>query len=129
MIQWDTQTFGATATDQIIQMQTWIGLNGTQDISYAYDPTNLPAGTPLGGDFITGAENDDGSRGSNLGLNVAPTEDLVVTSTAGTPGEVLHYRVGFRGQDRGNATVTTLMDSPSVRGTTADVQHITVRRH
>ena len=129
VIQWDTQTFGATATDQIIQMQTWIGLNGTQDISYAYDPTNLPAGTPLGGDFITGAENDDGSRGSNLGLNVAPTEDLVVTSTAGTPGEVLHYRVGFRGQDRGNASVTTLMDSPSVRGTTADVQHITVRRH
>ena len=71
------RSFGATATDQIIQMQTWIGLNGTQDISYAYDPANLPPpDTPLGGDFITGAENDDGSRGSNLGLNVAPTEDL-----------------------------------------------------
>jgi hypothetical protein len=128
VVQWDTQTFGATATDQIIQMQTWIGLNGVQDISYAYDPANLPAGTAQGGDLVVGAENEEGSRGSNLGLNVNPTEDLVVTSTAGTPGGVLHYRVGYKGQDRGNATITTLMDTPSVRGTTADVQHITVRR-
>ena len=110
-------------------MQAWIGLNGTQDISFTYDPANLPTGTAARRRFITGAENDDGSRGSNLGLNVAPTEDLVVTSTPGTPGEVLHYRVRFKGQDHGNATVTTLMDTPAVRGTTADVQHITVTRH
>ena len=128
VVQWDTAVFGAAPTDPLVQMQAWIGLNGTQDISFAYDPANLPAGTPFGGDLIVGAENDDGSRGSNLGLNVAPTADLVVTSTAGTPGEVLHYRVGFKGQDRGDATVTTLVDTPSVRGTTADVQHITVRR-
>jgi hypothetical protein len=128
VVQWDTAVFGAGPTDPLVQMQAWIGLNGTQDISYAYEPTNLPAGTPLGGDFIVGAENDDGSRGSNLGLNVAPTVDLVVTSTAGTPGGVLHYRVGYKGQDRGNATITTLMDTASVRGTTADVQHIAVRR-
>ncbi len=128
VVQWDTAVYGAAATDPLVQMQAWIGVNGTQDISFAYDPANLPAGTPLGGDLVVGAENNDGSRGSNLGLNVSPTEDLVVTSTAGTPGEVLHYRVGFRGQGHGNATITTLMDSPSVRGTTADVQHVTVRR-
>jgi hypothetical protein len=42
---------------------------------------------------------------------------------------VLHYQVRYRGQRTGNATATTLMDTPSVRGTTADVQHITVRRN
>ncbi len=128
VVQWDSAVFGAAPTDPLVQMQAWIGLNGTQDISFTYDPANLPAGTPLGGDLIVGAENDDGSRGSNLGLNVTPTQDLVVTSTAGTPGEVLHYRVGYRGEAPGDATITTLVDSPSVRGTTADVQHITVRR-
>jgi hypothetical protein len=129
VVQWDTAVFGAAATDPPVRTQAWIGLNGTQDISFAYDPGNLPAGTPAGGNFIVGAENEDGSRGSNLGLNVAPAEDLVVTSTAGTPGGVLHYRVGYRGHDRGDGTVTTLVDTPSVRGTTADVQHVTVRRH
>ncbi len=129
VIQWDTQVFGTDASGPLVQMEVWIGLNGTQDISYAYDPGNLPVGTPLGGDLIVGAENDDGSRGSNLGLNMPPTEDLVVTSTAGTPGGSLHYQVRFRGHDHGDATVTTLMDTPAVRGTTADVHHITVTRH
>jgi hypothetical protein len=61
-------------------------------------------------------------------VDVAPSVDLAVTSTPGTPGGVLHYQVRFRGTERGNATVTTLMDTPAVRGTTADVKHITVRR-
>jgi hypothetical protein len=129
VVQWDTAVFGATTADPPVRMQAWIGLNGTQDISFAYDPANVPVRGPLGGDLIVGAENDEGSRGSNLGLNVAPTTDIVVTSTAGVPGEVLHYQVRYRGHRSGAATVTTLMDTPSVRGTTADLQHITVRRN
>ncbi len=43
-------------------------------------------------DLFVGAENDDGTAGGGLGLNVAPTQDLVITTAPGTPGGSLHYR-------------------------------------
>ena len=45
-------------------MEAWIGLNGTEDISFTYDPANLPHGDlDAVGPFVTGAENDIGSFG------------------------------------------------------------------
>ena len=130
VVQWDEHALGLDPADpatQRIQTQAWIGLNGTEDVSFAYDPLNLPARV-AGADLFVGAENDDGTAGGGLGLNVAPTQDLVITTAPGAPGGSLHYRVTFNGHHRGDATVTTLMDTPAVRGTTADVHHITVTR-
>jgi subtilisin family serine protease len=105
-------------------MQVWIGVNGTEDITFAYDPTNLPA-DPSGLPFNVGAENADGSAGDQIaGL---PTEDLRVTSTPGAPGGSLTYSFNVRGVMAGVGTVRTDMTTPLVRGTTTEVDRITVR--
>ena len=86
-MQWDEHAFGLDPADpatQRIQTQAWIGLNGTEDVSFAYDPLNLPARV-AGADLFVGAENDDGTAGGGLGLNVAPTQDLVITTAPAHP--------------------------------------------
>ena len=61
--------------------QTWIGLNGAQDISFNYDPSALPT-QPAGQDLLYGAENEVGDGDMVAG---APTEDQVITSTTRPP--------------------------------------------
>jgi hypothetical protein len=69
--------------------QIWIGLNGVEDISYAYGP--LQGNGDLG--FLTvGAENLFGNRGANYyvdGIGTLPVEgaQLVVSTTPPAPGE------------------------------------------
>ena len=104
--------------------QVWIGLNGTEDITFAYDPGNLPADP--GFPFNVGAENADGSAGDQItGL---PTEDLRVTSAPGAPGGSLTYSFVVQGVLRGTGTVRTDMTTPLVNGTTTDVDTINVTR-
>jgi hypothetical protein len=106
-------------------MQAWIGVNGPEDITFAYDPTNLPA-DPSGFPFNVGAENADGSAGDQIaGL---PTEDLRVSSTPGAPGGSLTYSFNVRGVMAGVGTVRTDLTTPLVRGTITDVDTITVTR-
>ena len=106
-------------------MQAWIGINGTEDITFAYDPANLPA-DPAGFPFNVGAENADGSAGDQIaGL---PTQDLRVTSTPGAPGGSLTYSFNLKGVTDGVGTVRTDLTTPLVRGTTTDVDTITVTR-
>jgi Fibronectin type-III domain len=104
--------------------QAWIGVNGTEDITFAYDPTNLPADP--GFPFNVGAENAEGSAGDQIaGL---PTEDLRVTSTPGAPGGSLTYSFNVKGVMAGVGTVRTDLTTPLVRGTTTDVDTINVTR-
>jgi hypothetical protein len=106
-------------------MQAWIGVNGTEDITFAYDPANLPA-DPAGFPFNVGAENADGSAGDQIaGL---PTQDLRVTSTPGAPGGSLSYSFNVIGVSSGVGTVRTDMTTSLVRGTTTDVDTITVTK-
>jgi hypothetical protein len=69
--------------------QVWIGVNGTQDISYTFGPA--VSGGASG--FLTvGAENRFGNQGGNFYFNgngtaPTPTTELVVTSAPGGPGE------------------------------------------
>jgi subtilisin family serine protease len=106
-------------------MQAWIGVNGPEDITFAYDPTNLPA-DPSGQPFNVGAENAEGSAGDQIaGL---PTEDLRVASTPGAPGGSLTYSFNVRGVMAGVGTVRTDLTTPLVRGTTTEVDTITVTR-
>ena len=106
--------------------QTWIGVDGTQDISFAYDPLALPA-DPAGQDFQVGAENDIG-QGQGLPAGVLPTEDLVVTSTDPTPGASLTYSFTARGADRGTGKVVTEMDASTVSGVTIVKTNVVVTR-
>jgi Subtilase family/Fibronectin type-III domain len=114
--------FGTTS---LRVMQAWIGVNGTEDITFAYDPANLPA-DPAGFPFNVGAENADGSAGDQIaGL---PTQDLRVTSTPGAPGGSLSYSFNVIGVSSGVGTVRTDMTTSLVRGTTTDVDTITVTK-
>ncbi len=111
VVEWQVNVFG---TNSNRHFQIWIGVDGTQDISFAYDPAALP-GDPPGQAFQVGAENDIGQGQGIVGL---PTTDLVVTSTAPTPGASLTYSFTARGADRGNGPVVTEMDASTVSGVT-----------
>jgi hypothetical protein len=77
VVEWRVNVFG---TSSLRMFQVWIGVNGVQDVVFAYDPSALP-GNPNGQDLFVGAESIDGSRGATLGARVLPTQDLPVTST------------------------------------------------
>jgi subtilisin family serine protease len=126
VIEWRLNVFG---TNSQRVFQAWIGVNGPEDITFAYDPANLPAAPPAGYGLTVGAENREGSAGDQIAPTVPetpPTEDLRVTSTPGAPGGSLTYSFELRGLFSG--TVRTDMVTPLVRGTTTDVDEITVTR-
>ena len=109
--------------------QVWLGVNGPEDITFAYDPANLPAAPPAGFGLTVGAENTDGSAGDQIAPTspeAPPTEDLRVTSTPGAPGGSLTYSFDVKGVFTGLGTVRTDMTTPLVRGTTTDVDTVTV---
>ena len=120
--EWQVNLFG---TDELKTFQLWIGLNGTEDITFAYDPTDLPGDPPAGYGLTVGAENLNGTAGEQI--SGPPTEDLRVTSTPGTPGGVASYEFQVRGVGLGTGRVTTVMVSPAVQGATVDVATVEVR--
>lgn len=83
--------------------QVWIGINGVQDISYAF-------GAVTGGDgnlLTVGAENRFGNRGSNFffnGTGTAPANgtQVVITSQPGAAGET--KVVSFRAEGKKDGT-------------------------
>ncbi len=120
VIEWRLNVFGTTSQRVF---QAWIGVNGVEDITFAYDPAALPA-DPAGFPFNVGAENDNGSAGSQIaGL---PTEDLRVISAPAIPGGTATYSVVVRGTSPGTHNVTTSATAPIVNGTTTDVDPISV---
>jgi hypothetical protein len=108
-------------TTDLQTFQTWIGINGTEDITYAYNPDNMPAdpGIP----FLVGAENMLGDGDMEA---VVPTEDLRVTSTDAVPGDSVSFVVFVRGRETGTWPVTTSMIADGVPGTTIVNTDITV---
>jgi hypothetical protein len=120
LVQWDVNVFGTTDTRHF---QIWLGNNGAQDITYSYSavPTD-PNAQP----FAIGAENSEGAGQAFAGF---PAGELLVTSTAPTPGGSQSYTVKVRGDDRGTGVVTSTMDSPSVSGSTIVRSTVTVTKH
>jgi len=110
VIQWEVNVYGTTDKRSF---QTWIGVNGVQDISYTYDGAQAdPAGQP----FLVGAENAVGQGDMEA---VLPTgEDLVVTSTDPAPGDTVTYEVTVKGRYPGWANVHTEMVAELVPGVT-----------
>jgi hypothetical protein len=111
VIEYQVHVFGTTSDTHF---QVWLGIDGVQDITYAYDPAALP-GDPAGQDFLVGAENPVGEGDMEA---VLPTEDLRVTSTDPTPGDSASYQIVAMGQQVGNATVKTEMAASTVPGVT-----------
>jgi hypothetical protein len=121
VVQWDEHPFnGAVSTFETFQ--TWIGINGTQDISFAYDPTHLLADPSA--PFQVGAEDVSGQFGNNLpGL---PTNDLVVTSSAAVPGGTASFTAPFRGTQVGAGVVEVDLVSSLSRDTSVRRMNVTV---
>jgi len=76
------------STANTTSFQIWIGVNGVEDISYAYGPVT---GNGDGGLLTAGVENKFGNSGQNSYYNGAGTlpaegDQLVVTSVPGQAG-------------------------------------------
>lgn len=121
VVEYRVNVFGTTSKRVF---QTWIGVNGVQDITYAYDPANLP-GDPAGQPFLVGAEN---ILGQGDMVATLPTEDLRVSSSSPSPGGSVSYTVTVRGVDTGVGRVTTEMEGPDLPGTTIVTSEVTIRR-
>lgn len=110
VIEWQVNVWGTTDRQSF---QIWIGTNGVQDVSFAYDPTDPP--NALGQPFLVAAEN---SLGQGAALTTVPTSDLTISSTPPTAGGSVSYTVKVLGLLPGTGDVTTSMTTPIVRGTT-----------
>ena len=99
VVEFRVNVFGTTS-GRVFQI--WIGVDGVEDITFAYDPANLPADPGFA--FLIGAENAAGQGDLTADL---PTQDLRVVSTDSVPGEAVTYVLTVRGQQEGTGTVTT----------------------
>jgi hypothetical protein len=119
VVEWRVNVFG---TSSLRTFQVWIGINGEQDITFAYDPENLPE-DPFGNDFLVGAEN---AAGEGDVVAVLPTTDQRIVSTDPQPGDSASYTVTVRGARPGTGTVRTEMTVANVPGVTVDEDQVTV---
>lgn len=124
VVEWQVDVWG---TNSNRHFQIWIGLNGEEDIAFAYDPDALP-GAPGQQDLIVGAENVNGSGGEQLPAGTLPTEDLRVTSSAPAPGASVSYVVRVAGVGVGKGVVTSEMTATTVPGVTVVTSELTIRR-
>lgn len=123
VLEWQVNVYGTTSNRHF---QIWIGVNGSQDIVFAYDPAALPA-LPANQATVVGAENVNGSAGEQLPDGTAPTQDLRVTSSDPTPGASVSYSLKVRGIAPGTATVTSSMTASTVPGTTVVTASVEVQ--
>ncbi|RKR90553.1 PA domain-containing protein [Micromonospora pisi] len=124
VVEWQVNVFG---TNSNRHFQVWIGLNGEEDVVFAYDPSALPA-APGEQPFIVGAENADGSGGEQLPVGVLPTEDLRITSSAQTPGASVSYTVDVVPAEVGKGVVTTEVAGAALPGVTVVKSEVPIRR-
>ncbi|MFL6100047.1 MAG: S8 family serine peptidase [Actinomycetales bacterium] len=122
VVEWRLRVFGTTS---LRTFQTWIGVDGTEDITYAFDPSALQ-GAP-GQDLTVGVENVTGTGGQQIAG--APTEDLRVTTTPPSAGESFSYTLGLRGVTVGNQSLKTSMQSDLTLGSTVVSTPVRVTAH
>ena len=119
VVQWEVYVWG---TKDLRSFQTWIGVNGAQDISFTYSNAQGDPGQP----FLVGAENATGAGDVEA---VLPTgADQVVTSTDPTPGGTVSYDVTVKGIKKGAGNVHTDLDASRVSGTTTANTRVDVTR-
>jgi len=122
VVQWRSNLYGTT--DEV-NAEVYIGLNGTEDISYSYDGAQPDPGSS---GLTVGAENIDGSGGAQVtGGQALSGDDLRVTSSGAKPGGSYTIRINARGTRKGEGFVKSLLTSPSVPGTIVNRAFITVK--
>jgi hypothetical protein len=117
VVQWNVEVFG---TEVAQDFQVWMGINGVQDISWAYAPGG-PANPGL--PFLVGAEN---VLGQGEMAAVLPAAPQVVTSTDPTPGDVVSYTLDVTGPRAGEFEVVTEMVASLTPGVTIVRSPITI---
>ncbi|MCW2877619.1 MAG: hypothetical protein JWQ95_1719 [Sphaerisporangium sp.] len=122
VLEWRVHLYGQTG---LKVFQQWIGVDGTEDITYAYDPSNLPGDPGASFGLTVGAENSEGTAGSQI--SGPPTQEYRVSSTPGAPGGKLTYTMKVKGVTSGVGSVTTATSTPEVKGITIEVDKITVQ--
>ncbi|MFU8873868.1 S8 family serine peptidase [Micromonospora sp. SL4-19] len=123
VVEWQVNVWG---TNSNRHFQVWIGTNGTEDVTFAYDPRALPA-LPANQATVIGAENSTGTGGDMLPTGTRPSQDLRIISSEPVAGESVSYTVGLEGQTHGKGVVTSTMTSPSAPGTTVVTSAIEVK--
>ena len=126
VVQWNIHVYGDDSPAGARAMQVWLGVNGTEDISYGYDPATVGLDAPPGAGLTVGAENVSGTGGAQIAG--PPTSSYVVTTSPGAPGGSLTYVLTIKGVSKGNEKVTTSMTSDIVAGTTKVVTPVRVQR-
>jgi subtilisin family serine protease len=126
VVQWNVHVFGLAAPAGARNMQVWIGLNGTEDITYSYAPDTIGADAPLEAGLTVGAENVSGGAGAQI--TGPPAGSYVVTTTPGIPGGSLSFRLNLRATRAGPQTLTSTMSTSVVAGITRVVTPVTVTR-
>jgi hypothetical protein len=123
VFQWDVFVYGTTTA---VATQLWVGLNGTEDLSYSYGGPQPDPGAANG--LTVGAENIDGSGGAQVSPEQALAgDDLRVTTSGAAPGGSLTYTVVVEGVAPGHGELTTMLSSPVVPGTTVSRASVRVR--
>jgi hypothetical protein len=122
VVEWQVNVRG-TADQRVFQV--WLGINGVQDIQYAYKfDTMSDPGQP----FTVGAENAAGTAGAQLPAGTLPTTDLRVTSVGAQPGGKVSYTVTAKGLIRGPGHVLTIARSPAASTPITVTTPVTVTR-
>ncbi|PFG44760.1 PA domain-containing protein [Isoptericola jiangsuensis] len=120
VVQWDVNVWGTTDARSF---QVWIGLNGTQDVSFTYAGAMAD---PNGQSFLVGAENHVGQ--GDMVAELPDGTDKVVTSTAPEPGGSLTYEVTLSAKKAGEGVVRTEIVADEVPGTTVLETPVTVTK-
>ncbi|CAN5467459.1 S8 family serine peptidase [soil metagenome] len=116
VINWDQVT--NYSADQPNSFEIWIGLNGTEDISFTYDQVTQGDGSLL----TVGAENKFGNSGGAVyfnGTGTAPAvgSEVSVTSIPGTPGVIKTVTFQLKASDTGKWQNCAEMTSDLFQGT------------
>ena len=105
-------------------MQGWIGLNGTEDITYEFADDTVGSTTPDGTGLTVGVESVQGVNGAMIAGS--PTGTLRVSTTPGEPGGSVSYTLQVKGFLAGSHPLVTKMSSTNVSGDTVVRSPITV---
>lgn len=124
--QWDVHVYGDATSAGARTMQVWLGTNGTEDISYAYDANTLGKDAPAGSGLTIGAENVTGTAGAQI--SGPPQGSYVVTTTPGSAGGSLAMTLTLKGGSAGWASLTSFARSSVTLGNTRVITPLTVTR-
>jgi hypothetical protein len=119
--EWRVNVYG---TSDLRTFQAWMSLGETEEIGFVYPDDARPVNPGI--PFLIGAENVNGTAGAQLPTGEVPAGDLLVTSSAPTPGASLTYQVTVRGTEAGTWNVSHRMDTAQVPGVTTTSNRIRV---